>query len=261
MYNLYIVTGAANGIGRSLVNLLSKAEFAFIICLDNDEKALNEIGQFLASQNKYSYVHLCDLTDTKSVDDAKIEVLKVIKKSGLEIERVVLFSVAGRALPNEFTSSDFPEPEVFNDSILLNLTSQYYFVRAFASMLLLGKQVGSVLLTSSINSIVDADMPAYSAAKSGLRGLAISLARVLISKYNSTINVALLGTVQPSDLLRSEPKDMRLLDNSTVRGFVMSEVEAAQSLKWIADAPASVIGREIVVDAGQSINFVRYIED
>jgi len=258
--DLVVITGGANGIGRATVKQFAELDTKLIVVLDTDEKQLQSLTNDCEMGTGLFLPIVCDVTLPNSLAEAANSVISLIEKHKLKINCVTLISLAGRALKKEFNKDIFPTPEIFGDSVQLNLNSHYYFLHAFLDIIQTSKGPSKIVLVSTINALVSADLVAYSSAKSGLRGLAVSLARPLFKNYNTTINVAILGTVRPEDSERKEPKNMEELDKSTFSGQVLTEKEAASSIIWISRAPSGLIGREVVLDLGQSLNMVQYVE-
>jgi gluconate 5-dehydrogenase len=241
---LAIVTGGAHGIGKQLRATLA-SNGAKVTSIDIDDQP--DIEENVSAVK-------CDTTDAKSLRSA----LKDISLPQGEFRRLWLFSLAGRALPEEFHQRPLIDPDLFARTTDINLNSHFNFIWSLEPLFSSSAIEKSVVLTSSINALVNAGLPGYSAAKAGLIGLTTSLAETLAVEWNATLNVAILGSVMASDKSRIEPKNFQILDNSTFRGSIMSEEEAANSLIWIAAAPRTVTAQAIVVDCGQTKKFVEY---
>jgi NAD(P)-dependent dehydrogenase (short-subunit alcohol dehydrogenase family) len=241
-----IVTGGANGVGRSVCQLLSSGSArVFSIDIDNSQRfpAAGEL------------VH-CDVRDVVALNGALEEIEAKLADDNKELWFI---SAAGRALSEEFVEYPFPKPELFGETLDLNLISHYNFL--WSSRKLLGRRgKKSFVLVSSINVLLSAGLVGYSAAKAGLLGLATTLAEPLLKKYHCCLTVALLGSVAPDDHARAEPRDNNALNQSTFRDTILSVTEAADSLLWLAGAPESLTGQAVVMDGGQTKKFVNYID-
>lgn len=254
---LFIVTGGANGIGSTLTQYILDQPKTMVAVLDIDSQKLeSDIKRYTSMSHRFLAVE-CNTCSITSLTNAKEAVIDYFGK--INLQKVVLISLAGRALSDEFEPDILPDPAVVEASVHLNLLSHYNSIYVFSEVLTKGTQFGAVILGSSINSIVCADLLGYSAAKSGLRGLAVALSRLLFQKYRTTINVAMIGTVQPSDPKRLENKSLSKLAGSTFSGNIMTELDASHALFWLAMAPRNVTGREVVIDLGQSLNLIRHV--
>lgn len=239
-----IVTGGANGVGRAICRLLASRGVE-TACIDIDQSAMNVAE---------GHTFYCDVRDPEQLE-------KTVKLAESAINRkyLYLFSVAGRALPHEFNDDAFPHPDLISDSVQLNLLGHYNFLWASRHLIKNSALQKSIVLVSSINAIVSAGLPGYSAAKAGLLGLVTSLSKPFARNHNSKLNAALIGTVRSQDELRQEPRDIKALTATTFANTVMTPHDAAQCIVWLAASPSALVGQAVVFDNGQTINFTDYI--
>ena len=113
---------------------------------------------------------------------------------------VHVVGIAGGALEVEVAAEAedrLPTMEEFRALIEQNLTLQFRLVSAALPHLRRAGEAGrpaSITLASSINALASYGLPAYSAAKAGLLGLAVALADPL-GRQDIRVNVLALGTV------------------------------------------------------------------
>jgi len=239
-----IVTGGANGIGLAICRLL-KSQGIVTACIDIDEAAMKSVD---------AHTFCCDVRDAE-----KLEKTIKLAEAAISGKYMYLFSIAGRALVQEFDNEAFPHPRLVSDSVDLNLLGHYNFLWASRHIIKNPALQKSIVLASSVNAIVSAGLPGYSAAKAGLLGLVTSLSKPFGRDYNATLNAALLGTVKPEDEKRQEPRNLRALEATTFNKKIMTSSDAAECLVWLAMSPRPLVGQAIVFDNGQTINFTDYI--
>ena len=113
----------------------------------------------------------------------------------------------------------------------------------------------SIVLTSSYNGFTAQGMPAYSAAKSGLVGLAQGFAGPLGAK-GVRINVVAPGTVvtpRTERLWSGVPGHFERLEGTTVTGRLATPGDVADSIGALAVLMRHVTGQVVMVDGGQSL--------
>lgn len=234
-----LVTGCLGGIGQEVCKLLLKTHQ--VIGWDLADSLDNSPLDGLL--NSYSKV---DHRDSQAVS---------IECAEIEEEIDLVICLAGRALEDESeinSSGELPSPEIFLESTRSNLIGHYNVVHNLEKKLHTGS---SVVLVGSINSIQGFGMPAYSSAKAGLSGMAVSLAQYL-GKRGVTINVAALGTVTTEKSFQewshSSGRFTRRADE-TCLGRIQSPTEAAHSIVNLATNFPYMTGQTVVIDAGASI--------
>ncbi len=140
--------------------------------------------------------------------------------------------------------------EDIDNSIKLNLSSHLYVTKMFLPLLEKSDYTNkSIVLFSSVNAVKSFDLPAYSAAKSGLFGFMNSIVREL-GKDNIRVNTITPGTVATQQELDErycnyKYKDMMALDHFT------SPADIADAVFSITHIARAITGQKIVVDSGQ----------
>jgi 3-oxoacyl-[acyl-carrier protein] reductase len=168
--------------------------------------------------------------------------------------------VAGGSLDGEVAAEAqgrLPTLEEFRASVDANLTLAYALVAATVPLLRSAGAAGlspSVTLVSSINALASYGLPAYSAAKAGLAGLAVALADTL-GRHGIRINVLALGTVPNAHLRALYPDtDFAALGGraAALRRLATPE-QVADSVLAIATAMTHTTGQVLVADGGQLV--------
>ncbi len=247
-----VISGAASGVGLATVRRMISRGYS-VLAIDRDEDAIEKNLSCIKDDVSHCVLSL-DLTHSASIR----ELSDCFDARFSSASEIAVFSVAGRAHAQEFNDELEIEFDVFRASIETNLITHFVLLKSLWSCFESMPCKKSVVLVSSINAIQAAHLPAYSAAKSGLRGLAVSLSRPFQLKLRASINVVLLGTIKPEQSNKQEPKDMQALDVSTFRGTVLRNEEAADFLFWASQAPIEFTGQELIFDAGQSLGIPVY---
>lgn len=140
--------------------------------------------------------------------------------------------------------------EAWGDVIDTNLTGVYRLVKRATGPMMKARR-GRVILVSSVSGLAgQAGQANYAAAKSGLVGLARSLARELSSR-SILVNVVAPGTVATEMLGALDDKQMRDLVARVPLGRVAQPEEISGVISFLASPEASYItGAVLAVDGG-----------
>lgn len=168
MKKVILITGAARGIGRGMVEELSKNREYIIIA--NYNKSEEEAIKLKERIGENIEIYKADVTNKIEIEDminyiidkyGKIDVL--INNAG--ISQIKMF--------NDITEQDW------NNMITTNLTSAFFTTKAVISNMIHNKN-GCIINISSIWGMVGASCEvAYSVSKAGIDGLTKSLAKEL----------------------------------------------------------------------------------
>ena len=183
----------------------------------------------------------CDVTSSADVDDA----FKAVEQHFGPVE--ILVSNAGMTkvmLLLRMSEDDFTEV------IDANLTAAYRVAKRAAQGMLKARKGRIIFVSSVVGLLGSAGQANYSASKSGLVGLARSIARELGSR-SITANVVAPGPVA-TDMLAALSDDRReALTTAVPLGRLASPDEIAGTITFLASADAAFItGAIIPVDGG-----------
>ncbi len=169
-----IIVGGASGMARSSAELLVKAG-ASVAILDRPQSAGADVAAELGGT-----FHPCDVTDdaaTESAIDAAVEAL------GGEVH--VSVNTAGGGGARRTLSKDGPHPlDAFRSTIELNLISTFNVTRLVAAHMARNEpeddERGVIINTASIAAFEgQIGQVAYTAAKAGIAGMTLTIARDL----------------------------------------------------------------------------------
>jgi len=183
----------------------------------------------------------CDVTSTAEVDAAFTAVEQhfgpveiVVSNAGMTKDMLIL----------RMSETDF------SDVINANLTAAYRVAKRAAQGMLKARKGRIIFVSSVVGMLGSAGQANYSASKSGLIGLARSIARELGSR-SITANVVAPGPVA-TDMLAALSEDRReALTAAVPLGRLASPDEIAGTIAFLASSDAAFItGAIIPVDGG-----------
>jgi len=167
-----LVTGAASGIGHACVEALC-ARGAAVMALD-----INPVIEEMFDQTEV-VGGICDVTDRKAIQKSVEATIR--RFGGLDI----LISNAG-TFPASEDIADM-QPETWNSSLGVNLTSHQWLLRACIPYLKLGMDPAVVFIASKNVPAPGPGASAYSVAKAGLTQLA-RIAAMELAEYGIRVN-------------------------------------------------------------------------
>ena len=224
-----LVTGGNRGIGRAIAEAFKAAGDDVAITYRSGEPPEG----FLAVQ--------CDVTDPAAVDDAFSEVEE--KQGPVEV------LVANAGITKDTLVLRMSDDE-WSSVIDTNLTGSFRVAKRAAKGMLRLRRGRIVFISSVVGLLGSAGQVNYAASKSGLVGMARSLARELGSR-GITANVVAPGFVETdmTDAL-GEDKKAEYKAQIPLQRYATPE-EVAASVTWLAsDGAAYVTGAVIPVDGG-----------
>lgn len=239
---VFVVTGAANGIGRCVaIDLVSRG--ATVVGADINEVGLAETGHLVADPDRFRF-HVLDIADRESVQQFPDLVLA---DTG-HVDG--LFNIAG--IPQDTQ----PIAEVSDDRIDLITRVNYFgtvwLTRAFLPHLEKRPDGGVVLITSSLSGLAPFPGAAfYGASKAAVAFFGYGLAQDLRGRKSKvTVTTVLPGTIW-TDLVRQTSKSLGTPE-ALAKNFAMAPEKAASK---IVDAALSgrlraVIGKDAHVFNG-----------
>lgn len=232
-----LVTGGASGIGAEIVAQFC-AQASRVAFLDFD--AAN--GAKVAAATGALFLP-CDLRDIAALREA---IAQAVTRLG-PIE--VLVNNAAR---DDRHALDTVEPDYWDERFATNLRHMFFCAQAVAPAMRAAGQ-GSIINMGSVSWMAGAGgMPAYTAAKSAVRGLTRGLARDL-GPHGIRVNEVVPGWVftERQETLWATPEAVaRHLEKQCIKRKVMPP-DIARMVLWLAaEDSAMVTGQFFVVDGG-----------
>jgi 3-oxoacyl-[acyl-carrier protein] reductase len=193
-----IVTGGGHGIGKAICQLFAK-EGANVFILDVNLENATAVSNEIRKTGRKSRAFKVDVSNSSQVNQAVGEIAR-------DCGRIdILINNAGVVTSHEnlLTISD----EAWDTEMAVDLTGAFYCTRAVLRHMM-DKHYGKIINMASIaadTGRVQASA-AYSAAKAGLIGLTMSVARS-VAKYGINVNAVCPGIIM-TGILDCYPKEV-----------------------------------------------------
>ncbi|MGX9963629.1 SDR family NAD(P)-dependent oxidoreductase [Roseomonas sp. F4] len=232
-----LVTGGASGIGAEVVAQFA-AQQARVAFLDFDDAG----GQRVAAETGALFVH-CDLRDIEALRAAMAHVANLLGPVQ------VLVNNAAR---DDRHGLETVEPDYWDERMATNLRHMFFCAQAVAPAMRKAG-AGSIINMGSVSWMgAQGGMPAYTAAKSAVRGLTRGLARDL-GVDGIRVNEVVPGWVftERQEALWATPEAVeRHMAKQCLKRKVMPP-DLARMVLWLAaDDSAMVTAQYFVVDGG-----------
>jgi len=233
-----VVTGGSSGIGLVTARLLaSRGARVSLIARRKDllDEAVAEMGEHAAG-------FAADVGDKAQLDGA-------IEAAAAHFGPVHgLFANAG--LTGGFTPAVAFDPEVFEQTIRVNLVSVFWAIQKVLPAMIEARN-GVILVTGSMASKRGMAMnPAYVSSKHGVLGLARAIA-VEMAPHNVRANCIIPGFIRTEALERIPPEQKgRIEQRIPMRHMGTCEELAEVAAFLLSDAASHVTGQDWAVDGG-----------
>ncbi|MGF1452618.1 MAG: 3-oxoacyl-ACP reductase FabG [Opitutales bacterium] len=235
-----LVTGAGRGIGRAIAEALA-AEGAHVICVSRNENSCGEAAEAIRSAGGSAESRAVDVADGAAVEAAAADLLKqhecvdiLVNNAGITRDGLL------------FRMSD----DDWNAVLQTNLTSCFTWSKAIVRPMTRQRWGRVINITSVSGRAGNAGQTNYAAAKAGMIGFTMSLAREVASR-SVTVNALAPGFIE-TDMTGALPADMQ----DTVKGNIPLKRfgqpgEIASLAAFLASERAGYItGQTFSVDGG-----------
>jgi 3-oxoacyl-[acyl-carrier protein] reductase len=240
---LAVVTGAARGIGRTVVLELLKQGRA-VAGLDINAEQLAELENIVKEAGFSCETHCVDITNTKQFTEVLESLASehggigiLVNNAGITRDGLIL------------RMSD----EDFDKVIEVNLRAAFVATRTAARSMVRNK-FGRIINLSSVSGVMgNAGQANYSASKAGLIGLTKTIARELASK-KITVNAIAPGFIA-TDMTDKLPQ---LVKDAAVKLIPLRRMgtvdDVAKAIAFLAsDDAAYITGQVLCVDGGMAM--------
>jgi NAD(P)-dependent dehydrogenase (short-subunit alcohol dehydrogenase family) len=244
MARIVLVTGAAGGIGRTLVSRFVSAGDT-VLAQDRVESGLDQVVAECAGLTGKIYPVVADLTDTAAV----FEKIGTAIRSHGTVD--ILVANAGVASSSTIRKTTI---ESWHSDIDINLNGTMHSVQAVLQGMM-SKKKGNIVVIGSVNALIALGHPAYSAAKAGLISYVKSLATEL-GPVGVRANIILPGTVR-TPIWQEQVNKNPALFNQLIKWYPLGRIvepnDIAEAAFFLAsDTAAAITGATLPVDCGLS---------
>lgn len=234
------VTGAAQGIGRSVVEAFA-AQGASVAVIDLQLEAAEAVAAEINAAGGKAMAVRCDVGDRESVDAAAAE---IVERFGAISVLVSNAGVSRPAMIRKMTD------EEWHQVVNVHLNASFYWLKAVVEGMIERGGGRMIFTTSSTAQNGSIGQVNYSAAKSGVLGLVRTAAREL-GKYNILVNaVSPAAVTEMTRKVLTDPK-FGADPSKTILGRFAEPEELAPTYLYLAGPGSSLITGQIVsIDGG-----------
>jgi len=232
-----LVTGGSRGIGRACAIELAKAGYDVAISFAGNEEAANKTVEDIKSLNVKAKSYKFDVADKDACAAAVEQVLADFGKID------VLVNNAGITRDGLFMRMS---SENWEAVINTNLSSAFYMTNPVIRTMIKQRSGCIVNMSSIAGRMGNAGQANYSAAKAGLIGFTMSLAKELGSR-NIRVNAIAPGFIQ-TDMTKDLDAE-KITEHIPLRRLGQPE-DIAKTVKFLADDGTYITGQVIGVDGG-----------
>ncbi len=238
-----LVTGASRGIGRAIAIALGGRGAKVIVNFAAREDAARETAAAVEAAGGAAVTHQFDVGDAAAVEAA---VKQITEREGRLDILVNNAAVSIDQLLMRFKQEDWQK------TLDVNLTGVFAACKAASRPLLKAKEGGRIInLTSVVGETGSAGQVAYTAAKAGVIGLTMTLARELASR-GVTVNAVSPGFIETdmtAAAIQGEARDKLMA--TIPLGRIGKPEEIADVVAFLAGPEAAyVTGQVIRVNGG-----------
>ena len=223
MKKIILITGAARGIGKGILEELVKDKNNIIIA--NYNKSEKEALELKEKYGESIELYKADVGNRAEVKKMKDFVINKYKKIDVIINNAGISQIK---MFNDITEEDW------NRMLQINLTSVYYIIQEFLSNMINEKK-GCIINISSIWGITGGACEVhYSAAKAGLIGMSKALAKEL-GPSNIRVNVIAPGDIDTDMNKELSKEDIEMIKEETPLARIGKPLDIARCVKWLIE--------------------------
>jgi NAD(P)-dependent dehydrogenase (short-subunit alcohol dehydrogenase family) len=245
-----LVTGAGNGLGKSIARLFSARGARIVVAEINAEWGSAAAQEILADGGEALFVR----SDVSREEDMRAAVEQAMATFGR-----LDFAVNNAAIEGEVLPLTEQRTEMFNRVIAVNLAGVFFGLKHQIAVMV--KQGGGAIVNVASIAGVRAHpgLAPYVAAKHGVNGLT-KTAAIEYGPMGIRVNSVCPGGIKTPQLQRylDAAPDLRaaIIDASPMRRLANAD-EIAEAVIWLCSPASSYVnGHELVVDGGKIVSDV-----
>lgn len=233
-----VITGGSSGIGLVTARLLAKRGAAVTLIARRSDQ-LEAARQEMGGRTAWAAADVGEKAQLEAALDAAVHQNGPIHG---------LFANAG--LTGGFTPAVQFDPQVFEDTIRVNLTSVFWAIQKVLPAMIEARK-GAILVTGSMGSKRGMAMnPAYVASKHGVLGLTRAIA-IEMAPHGIRANCVIPGFIRTEALDRIPPEQQGKIAARVPQRRMGSPEELAEVAAFLlSDAASHVTGQDWAVDGG-----------
>lgn len=235
-----VVTGAAQGIGKTISLTLASYGAKVALCDVNLEK-LNEVAKEIESKGVKAVPYKLDVSNSKEVEETINKILDNFNKIDILVNNA---GITRDGFLVRMSEADW-------DMVInINLKGAFLCTKAVAKHMMKQRSGKIVNIASIIGIIGNAGQSNYSASKAGIIGLTKSTAKELAGR-NINVNAVAPGFISTAmtDCLPKEVKD-KMLEMIPLKRFGTSQDVANVVFFLVTESSNYLTGHVIEVDGG-----------
>ena len=239
-----IVTGGANGIGKSIVESFFK-EGSNVIIWDLDLKSANILRDNLIKRNKSNneiLVKKLDITKSTEIRESITEILVKFKSIDILVNNAGIYSICDISKEDE---SDW-------DKLMeVNLKGTFLCIKEVLPIMI-KRKYGKIINISSISGKKESIFasPSYCASKAGIIGLTRCIA-AQVAKYNINVNCIAPALTDTNSISILDEKKINVAINTIPLNRMGKPEDVANAVLFLAKDDSSFItGETINVNGG-----------
>jgi NAD(P)-dependent dehydrogenase (short-subunit alcohol dehydrogenase family) len=228
-----IVTGAASGIGRAIALRLAK-EGADILIVDVNLQSAKEVATEIETLNRRAVAIKADVTKGREIN-------QMVDVTWKEFGRFdILINNAGGSAREKKSLFHESTEEVWDYVLSINLKGVLNCCRAVIGQMMKQKSGKIVNIASCAGIVGDAGLADYSAAKAGIIGFTMALAKEVAS-YGINVNCVSPGPIETPAVLTTHSDVLEHFKKITGLGRLGKPEDVANMVAFLVSDEANFI--------------------
>ena len=239
-----IITGASQGIGRTMATVMSESG-ANVICVARSEDKIKELSSEIENKGGRAIPIACDVGDADAFSNTIKSVVDQFGKLDILINNA---GITRDALLMRMNESQWDEV------IQTNLKGAFFGMKAAIRPMMKNKSGRIINITSIVGLTGNPGQANYAASKAGLIGMTQSIAKEVGSR-GITVNCIAPGWID-TEMTEELPENSKrdLLDRIPIGKIGKPENIAHAAVFLASDEASYITGQTITVDGGRVIN-------